>query len=115
MLKGFYGRYYNNLADGFSALNPGGSNYAEYNFNDLNRNGRYDGPCGARRPAAALGGADAPVDPDFKTPYTDEISGTLEHQLGRVVGPLTYVRKIQRRLRAVLRHQPHRAGVGRSS
>ncbi len=34
VLKAFYGRYYNNLADGFSSANPGGTNYAEYNFND---------------------------------------------------------------------------------
>ena len=27
VLKGFYGRYYNNLADGFSAANPGGTSY----------------------------------------------------------------------------------------
>ncbi len=44
MLKAFYGRYYNNLADGFSGVNPGGQNYNEYNFNDLNHNGKYDGP-----------------------------------------------------------------------
>ena len=43
VLKGYYGRYYNNLADSFSAANPGGNNTAEYNFNDLNRNQRYDG------------------------------------------------------------------------
>ena len=44
MLKAFWGRYYNNLADGFSSANPGGTNCAEYNFLDQNRNNRYDGP-----------------------------------------------------------------------
>ena len=44
VLKAFYGRYYNNLADGFSSANPGGTSYAEYAFNDLNHNGKYDGP-----------------------------------------------------------------------
>ena len=44
VLKAFYGRYYNNLADGFSAINPGGQSIAEYNFLDQNRNQRYDGP-----------------------------------------------------------------------
>ena len=43
VLKAFYGRYYNNLADGFSSANPGGTNYAEYNFNDPNGNGATTG------------------------------------------------------------------------
>ena len=66
MLKAFYGRYYNNLADGFSSANPGGTNYAEYNFNDLNGNGRYDGPqeLGAER--LRIGGATTTVNPDLE-------------------------------------------------
>src|SRR6185437_8267203 len=44
VLKAFYGRYYNNLADGFSSANPGGTSYADYNFTDLNGNNKYDGP-----------------------------------------------------------------------
>jgi hypothetical protein len=94
VLKGFYGRYYNNMADGFSSANPGGTNYVDYNFNDLNHNGRYDGPqeLGALR--TRIGGADAPVDPSAKTPYTEEFSGSVEHQFwGESSIRATYVRK----------------------
>ena len=98
VLKAFYGRYYNNLADGFSSANPGGTNYAEYDFNDRNGNGRYDGPheLGAER--LRIGGATTTVNPDLDTPYTDEISGTLEHQFwGESSARFTYVRKMQRK------------------
>ena len=44
VLKAFYGRYYNNIADSFTGANPAGYHEAEYNFLDQNRNGRYDGP-----------------------------------------------------------------------
>ena len=94
VLKAFYGRYYNNLADGFYNANPGGTNYAEYNFLDQNRNGRYDGPSELGALRFRLGGADAPVNPNLRTPYTEEYSGTLEHQFwGESSVRLTYVRK----------------------
>ncbi len=96
VLKGFYGRYYNNLADTFSAANPGGTSYNEYNFNVLNRNGEYDGVAELGGWRTRIGGADAPVDPKSTTPYTDEISATVERQLwGESSIRGTYVRKIQ--------------------
>jgi Carboxypeptidase regulatory-like domain len=96
VLKAFYGRYYNNLADTFSAANPGGTSYNEYNFNDLNRNGKYDGVAELGSWRTRIGGADAPVDPDAFTPYTDEISATVERQLwGESSIRATYVRKMQ--------------------
>ena len=81
VLKAFYGRYYNNLADSFSTANPGGGNFAEYNFSDLNGNGRYDGPqeLGALR--FRVGGASASVNPNLRTPFVEEFSGSIEHQL----------------------------------
>lgn len=97
VLKAFYGRYYNNLADGFSAANPGGTSYADYNFNDLNGNGRYDGPQELGSLRDRIGGADAPVDTKLKTPYTDEVSFTVEHQFwGESSVRGTYVRKMQK-------------------
>ena len=97
MLKAFYGRYYNNLADGFSAANPAGQRYVEYNFNDLNRNGKYDGVSELGTFRTRLGGADAPVDPNLKTPHTDEISFTIERQFWQESSiRATYVRKMQR-------------------
>ncbi len=97
VLKAFYGRYYNNLADGFSAVNPGGQNYVDYNFNDLNGNGKYDGPQELGTFRDRIGGASSPVLSSTKTPYTDEISFTLEHQFWEESSiRATYVRKMQK-------------------
>jgi outer membrane receptor protein involved in Fe transport len=97
VLKAFYGRYYNNLADGFSSANPAGQRYVEYNFNDLNHNGKYDGVAELGSFRTRLGGADAPVDPNMKTPHTDEYSVTLERQFwGESSIRGTYVRKMQK-------------------
>src|SRR3954468_1821662 len=94
VLKAFYGRYYNNFADSFSSANPGGTNYAEYVFLDQNRNGHYDGPSELGNLRTRIGGADAPVDPNLRTPYTEEYSGTVEHQFwGESSLRFTYVRK----------------------
>jgi hypothetical protein len=97
VLKAFYGRYYNNMADGYSAANPGGTRYADYNFTDTNKNGLYDGPQEVGTLRTRIGGPDAPVDPNTKTPYTDEVSFTLERQFwheSSIRG--TYVRKMQK-------------------
>jgi len=97
VLKGFYGRYYNNLADGFSSANPAGQRYTEYNFNDLNGNKKYDGVQELGTFRSHIGGADAPVDPNLKTPYTDEYSATVERQFwGESSIRGTYVRKNQK-------------------
>lgn len=94
VLKAFYGRYYNNLADGFSAVNAGGISVAEYAFLDQNRNQRYDGPTELGALRFRTGADSTPIDPDFKTPNTDEFSGTAEFQLpGESSARLTYVRK----------------------
>ena len=96
VLKAFYGRYYNNLADGFSAINPGGQSIAEYNFLDQNGNQRFDGPSELGGLRFRIGADSTPVAKDFKTPVTEEISGTLEFQLpGESSARFTYVRKNQ--------------------
>jgi Carboxypeptidase regulatory-like domain len=98
VFKAFYGRYFNNMADGFSSANPGGTNYAEYNFNDLNTNGRYDGPAELGAERLRIGGATTTVNEDLDTPYTDELSATVEHQFwGESSARFTYVRKMQRK------------------
>ena len=97
VLKAFYGRYCNNLADSFSAANPGGTNYVEYGFNDLNRNGKFDGVAELGAFRTRIGGADAPVDTNTKTPHTDEYSVTMERQFwGESSIRGTYVRKMQK-------------------
>jgi carboxypeptidase family protein/TonB-dependent receptor-like protein len=97
VLKGFYGRYYNNLADGFSGVNPGGISQAQFNFNDRNGNKRYDGVSELAGLRSRSGADSTPVDPNFKTPYTEEISGSFEAQLpGESSARVTYVRKNHR-------------------
>lgn len=94
VLKAFYGRYVNNLADGFSAINPGGQSVAEYNFIDRNGNQRYDGPSELGTLRLRIGADSTPVASDFKTPITEEISGSLEFQLpGESSARVSYVRK----------------------
>jgi Carboxypeptidase regulatory-like domain len=97
VLKAFYGRYYNNFADGFSSANPGGTSYVNYNFTDPNHNGLYDGPQELGGLINRIGTSAAPVDPNIKTPYTDEVSVTMEHQFwGESSIRGTYVRKMQK-------------------
>jgi len=97
VLKAFYGRYYNNFADGFSSANPGGTSYVNYNFTDPNHNGLYDGPQELGALINRIGTSAAPVDPNIKTPYTDEVSVTMEHQFwGESSIRGTYVRKMQK-------------------
>jgi outer membrane receptor protein involved in Fe transport len=94
VLKAFYGRYYNNIADSFTGANPGGITTAEYNFLDQNRNGRYDGPSELGTQRLRSGGASTLVDPNYKTPYAEEISASFETQLpGESSARVTYVRK----------------------
>ena len=97
VLKAFYGRYYNNLADGFSAANPGDIRQATFNFIDVHGDQRYHGPENLGTLRSRTGGADAPIDPNMKTPYAEEISGSFETQLpGESAVRVTYVRKNQR-------------------
>jgi hypothetical protein len=97
VLKAFYGQYYNNMADGFSAVNPGGISTAEYNFRDVYGDHRYHGPENLGTLRLRAGADSTPVDPNIKTPYTEEISGSFETQLaGESAVRLTYVRKNHR-------------------
>jgi len=94
VLKAFYGRYYNNIADSFTGANPAGYTVAEYNFLDQNRNGRYDGPSELGTERLRFGGNTTTVDPDYRTPSTEEISASFETQLpGESSARFTYVRK----------------------
>ena len=94
VLKAFYGRYYNNLADGFSSVNPGDITTVEYAFKDIYNDHRYHGPENLGAFRFRQGGDSTPVDPNFKTPVTEEISASFETQLfGESSARLTYVRK----------------------
>ena len=94
VLKAFYGQYYNNIADSFTGANPAGYTIAEYNFLDQNRNQRYDGPSELGTERLRFGGNSTVVDPDYQTPWTEEISASFETQLpGESSARVTYVRK----------------------
>ena len=95
VLKGFYGRYYNNLADGFYNANPGGTSYAEYNFNDLNHNGQVRRTIGARWPETSYRRRRRSSRPEREDALHRGVQRLGRAPvLGRVVGSrLTYVRK----------------------
>jgi hypothetical protein len=94
VLKGFYGRYYYNYADAFSALNPAGANYKTFKFNDLNGNRLYDGPQEIGAFVASAGGVSTITDPNVAKPYADEYDLSAEHQFwGETSVRVAYVRK----------------------
>jgi hypothetical protein len=94
VLKAFYGRYYYNYADAFSALNPGGANYKTFKFNDVNGNKLYDGPQELGAFVSSAGGVSTAVDPNVQKPYADEYDLSVEHQFwGESSVRVAYVRK----------------------
>jgi Carboxypeptidase regulatory-like domain/TonB dependent receptor-like, beta-barrel len=94
VLKGFYGRFYYNYADAFSALNPSGANYKQFKFNDVNGNRLYDGPQELGAFVSATGGVSTIIDPNVKKPYADEYDASVEHQFwGESSVRVAYVRK----------------------
>jgi Carboxypeptidase regulatory-like domain/TonB dependent receptor len=100
-VKAFYGRYYNNLAADFAAVNPGGANSRTYRFNDLNGNRLYDGIQELGALVATAGGATTTVDPNLVVPHTDEFDLSYSRQFwGESSGRVAYVRKMFRDLYA---------------
>jgi hypothetical protein len=94
VLKAFYGRYYYNYADAFSALNPSGANYKTFKFLDQNGNKLYDGPSELGAFVSSAGGVSTKVDPNVKKPYADEYDASIEHQFwGESSFRVAYVRK----------------------
>ena len=94
VIKAFYGRYYFNFADRLSNVNPGGTNSERWTFNDLNGNRLYDGRQELGTLILRTGGTSTRVDPDLKTPYTDEFNVSYERQFwGESSLRAAYVRK----------------------
>ena len=97
VLKAFYGRFYFNYADEMSGANPGGTNYADYVFNDLNGNLLYDGPQELGNLLSSSGGSSTSIDQNLKTPYTDEFNVSFDRQFwGESSVRVAYVRKMER-------------------
>jgi hypothetical protein len=99
VIKAFYGRYYFNTADNFAGADPGGPNYGDYLFNDLNGNRLYDGKQELGTLVAATGGASTRLDPNLKNSYTDEVDLSYDRQFwGESAFRVAYVRKMERNL-----------------
>ena len=94
VIKAFYGRYYFNFADRLSNLNPGGTNSERWTFTDPNGNRLYDGLHELGTLILTTGGTTTRIDPDLKTPYTDEFNVSYERQFwGESSFRVAYVRK----------------------
>ncbi len=93
-IKAFWGRYYNNLAQDFANLNPGGANSRTYRFVDLNGNGLYDGTQELGPLVSTTGGTTTRLDSGLKVPHTDEIDLSYDRQFwGESSLRVSYVRK----------------------
>src|SRR5262245_26685939 len=94
VLKAFYGRFYYNYADAFSALNPAGANYKTFKFRDVNGNRLYDGPQELGAFVSAAGGVSTVIDPNIRKPYANEYDLSIERQFwGESSVRVAYVRK----------------------
>jgi hypothetical protein len=99
VIKGFYGRFYFNFADNLAGADPGGPNYKDFVFNDLNHNGLYDGPQELGQVVNAVGGTSTKVDPNLKNSYTDEFDLSYDRQVwGEGAFRIAYVRKMEKNL-----------------
>lgn len=97
VLKAYYGRFYYNYADRLANVNPGGTNRRDYKFLDLNGNRLYDGPQELGTLVASAGGTSTTLDPNLKTPYSDEFNLSFERQFwGESSARVAYVRKMVR-------------------
>ena len=105
VIKGHYGRYYNNIADTLSTGNPANVAWVQDKFLDQNQNGLYDGPgelgnvvTQSGTVGSSLAGArGTAVNPDLKAAFADEFSGSLEHEISADSSlRVSYVRKQQR-------------------
>ncbi len=94
VIKAFFGRYYFNFADRLSNLNPGGTNSQRWTFTDPNGNRVYDGLHELGTLVQRTGGTSTRIDPDMKTPYTDEFNVSYERQFWEESSVrVAYVRK----------------------
>ncbi len=106
VVKGSYGRYYNNLSIvPAMEANPGGENGAFFDFEDIDGNGilTHEEAIGRQElgpaPTSRYGGGSTEIDPDVPLPYSDQYQISLEHQFsGETAVRAMYVRKTQERL-----------------
>jgi hypothetical protein len=97
VIKGYFGRFYINIADSLRVGNPGGVQRVRYKFLDQNQNGLYDGTGELGRiieDTRGAGGGTA-VNPDLMESYGDEFSFSYEQEIMANTGiRFAYVRKM---------------------
>jgi hypothetical protein len=81
VLKGYYGRFYVNVADALSQVNPVGFALQHYEFLDPNENGLYDGHPELGRLLGRSGAGGTTVNPDIEPSFADEIHVSAEREL----------------------------------
>ena len=80
VIKVSYGRYYINIADGLRNVNPGFTEKANFQFNDLNGDGVLSNRAELGNEIGRSGGASLRFDPDTPLAFVDEYQLTFEHQ-----------------------------------
>lgn len=96
-VKAFYGRFYFNVAQTLSAVDPGGLNEKTFVWND-NGNGIWDGPQENGNLLASSGGSSTTLNPNMPNAYTDEFDLSAERQFwGQSSLRVGYIRKMPRK------------------
>jgi Carboxypeptidase regulatory-like domain len=84
-LKAAIGRYYYVIAAGggiLDGVNPNATYSATYNWNDLNRDLKFQPGEETGNPVInRVDPSTISVDPDYRRPYTDEFTGGVDHEL----------------------------------
>ena len=97
VVKAFYGRFYYNLADTLRLADPGGPNYKDFKFNDLNGNRLYDNAQELGVLVGSAGGATTTIDPNLKLAYADEVEFSYDRQFwGETSARVAFIRKMVR-------------------
>lgn len=97
-VKAFYGRFYFNVAQTLSAVDPGGLNEKTFVWKDLDGNGVWEGPQENGNLLASSGGSSTTLAPNMRNAYTDEFDLSVERQFwGQSSLRVGYIRKMPRR------------------
>lgn len=87
VVKGNWGRFYQNTGNAGGTLNPLSSATATFDWLDLNGDKLFQiNELGQNRAVAGVGGVASRVDPNLKDPYTDGASVWFERELGDGIG-----------------------------
>ena len=87
VVKGNWGRFYQNTGNASADVNPLSSATATFDWLDLNNDKLFQmNELGQNRAVAGVGGTSSTIDPNLKDPYTDAASLWFERELAQGVG-----------------------------